>query len=102
MTFHNSYGDLRGDFHGEAVEVAIIIRRKDGSETQAAVMHDATVSLITDTETPESDWLFAPVGTTIRSLDTIHQMRITSMTGYTLYDKSFFDTRKGIESGFGN
>lgn len=92
MTY-GPYERLMDDHHGPGAEVAIIIRHPDGHETTAAVLHDATVlhESAADIDTPP--W----PGERARVYGSIDQFRITTTSGYTVYDPSFFAHRPGIE-----
>ena len=88
--------DLLDDHRGDESEVAIVVRKKDGTETDAAVFHDATFSLLTATDVDQ--WITTRHGPKAIPR-VIHQLRITSTTGYTVFDRSFFETREEIADG---
>jgi len=92
----DDYDRLTEDHHGPTAEVAIIIRQPDGTETQAAVFHEATVMLETASEIEQHGWPAFPPS---RITGTAHQMRVTTTSGLTMYDPSFFNQRQQIEEG---
>lgn len=89
----DDYDRLAKDHHGTpSAEVAIVIRTEDGQETTAAVLHDASVVLETAKDVGGLGWMSRPT-----VVNSVHQMRVTTTSGYTLYDSPFFAHRPQIE-----
>lgn len=90
MIYHGDYDRIMSDYQGGGAEVALVVRTADG-ETTAAVLHNANVTIETVDDYHIGSW--DEKQTAISSV--VHQARITSISGITMYDPTHFNL-KGV------
>lgn len=82
------YDEMLRDLRGERADVIVVVRKPDGTETRAATFTGATALIETAHDVEFGHIVNPPV----------HQLRVTTTDGYTIYDNSYFESRKEVGS----
>lgn len=89
----DEYWQMRNDLPrpGQGAEVLIVVR-KGGIETVAAVFHDA--GLVLESRTEEKPFHHAGGYYSFATQPSIHQLRITTAVGYEMRDFTAFNPKQ--------